>query len=132
MLALALATGTAVLALSAAPSAAKEKEQSGQAKITLSPKFQPVYIDFAKKLDADKARPDVIAAQAKGKAATDEATQKAAMAELAGLLAAEKAQLATVAAAAVTPDDHLVFGSSNCSSAGSRSTAASSARGSWT
>jgi hypothetical protein len=109
---LALAAGTASLALTAAPAAArdKDKDASGAPKITLSPKFQPVYVDLAKKLEADKARPDVIAAQQKVKAATDEATQKAAEAELGGLVAAEKTQLPTVLAAAVTPDDHYVGG----------------------
>lgn len=110
--ALALAAGTASLALSVAPVAAKEKEKepAGQPKITLSPKFQPVYMDLAKKLEADKARPDVVAAQQKAKAATDGASQKAAQAELGALVAAEKAQLTTVMAAAVTPDDHFAGG----------------------
>jgi len=107
-LALALAASAAGLALSISPAAAKE--QSGAPKITLSPKFAPVYSDFAKKLEADKTRPDIVAAQQAAKAATTEAAQKAAQAQLAGLVAAEKAQLATVAAAAVTPDDHYMAG----------------------
>lgn len=105
-LTLALAAGTASLVLNAAPAAAKAKEQSGAPKITLSPKYGPVYTDLAKKLEADKVRPDVLAAQQKAKAATDGTTQKTAQAELGGLLTAEKAQLPTVMAAAVTPDDH--------------------------
>ena len=111
-LTLALAAGTASLALTAAPAAAKQKAEdpAGAPKITLSAKFQPAYVDFAKKLDADKARPDVLAAQAKVKAATDAPTQKAAQAELGALVAAEKAQLPTVTAAATTPDDHYAAG----------------------
>ncbi len=102
--------GIATLAVNAASAAAKDKPQAAQAKITLSPKFQPVYLDFSKKLEADKVRPDIAAAQSKAKAATDGASQKSAQAELAGLLAAEKAQLPAVVAAAATPDDHLMVG----------------------
>lgn len=109
-LTLALVTGTAGLALNAAPAAAKDKAPSGAPKITLSPKFQPVYVPFAKTLEADKTRPDIVAAQSKVKAATDDASQKAAQAALGALVAAEKAQLPTVVAAAVTPDDRLVAG----------------------
>ena len=109
-LTLALFAGTASLVLNAAPAAAKEKEASGAPKITLSAKFQPVYVDFVKKLEADKARPDVLAAQQKVKAATDDASQKAAEAELGALVSAEKAQLPTVLAAATTPDDHYAAG----------------------
>lgn len=107
--ALGLAVSTASLALTAVAKE-KDKDSSGAPKITLSPKFSPVYADLAKKLEADKTRPDVLAAQQKAKAATDAASQKAAQAELGGLIAAEKAQLPTVLAAAVTPDDHYAGG----------------------
>ncbi len=109
---LALAAGTASMALNAGPAAArdKDKDASAQPKITLSPKFAPAYMDLAKKLEADKARPDVIAAQQKAKSATDDATQKPALAELGGLVAADKAQLMALLAAAVTPDDHYAGG----------------------
>lgn len=110
---LTFALAAAGLALNAAPAAAakdKDKDASGAPKITLSPKFQPVYVDLAKKLEADKARPDVVAAQEKVKAATDAATQKSTQAELGGLVAAEKTQLASVLAAAATPDDHYAGG----------------------
>ncbi|MDP9057302.1 MAG: hypothetical protein M3N34_08305 [Pseudomonadota bacterium] len=106
--ALALAASTTALALSAAP--ANAKEQPGAPKISLSAKFGPVYSDFAKKLEADKARPDILAAQQAAKAVTTEAQQKAAQIQLAGLVAAEKAQLPSVVAAAVTPDDHYAAG----------------------
>lgn len=109
-LTLALVTGTAGLALTAAPAAAKDKAPSGAPKISLSPKFQPIYVPFAKTLEADKTRPDIVAAQAKVNAATDDASQKSARAELGALVAAERAQLATTVAAAVTPDDHLMAG----------------------
>ncbi len=107
-LTVALAAGAASLALNAGPVAAKDKEQSGQPKLAVSSKFGPVYTDFGKKLEADKVRPDVIAAQQKAKSATDDASQKAALTELGGLMAAEKAQLPAVLAAAVTPDDHYL------------------------
>lgn len=105
-LTLALAASTAGMAVYAAPAMAKDKPSSGAPKITLSPKFAPVYTEFAKKLDAEKTRPDVVAAEQKLKTATDVAGQKAAQAELDGLIAPLKAQLPAFMAAAVTPDDH--------------------------
>lgn len=106
-LTLALASGAVALALTAS-SVAVAKEQSGQPKISLSPKFQPAYSDFTKKLAAAKARPDILAAQQKVNAASDGASQKAAQAELGALLSAEKTQLPVMKAAAVTDDDHYL------------------------
>jgi tetratricopeptide (TPR) repeat protein len=106
--ALVLAAGTTGMLLAVSPVSAKE--QSGQAKITLSPKFQPAYIALAKQIEADKTRPDLAPAQAKAKAATDNASRNAAAAELGGMLSAEKAQLAAAAALAATADDRFMVG----------------------
>ena len=110
-LAMALAAGLGGALLDAAPALAKDKEQAPAApKISLSGKFAPVYQETVKKIEAAKARPDVVAAGAKYSAAADGASQKAAAAELAGLLGAERSQVQTAVAAATTPDDHYAAG----------------------
>lgn len=99
--------GALVMAMGAglpAPLAAKESAAK------YSEKFIPVFQAAQKAMAAAKARPDVVAAQGKVRAATARDAQAAAIAELGGLLKNEKDAIDKVLAAAQTQDDKFVGG----------------------
>lgn len=75
----------------------REKAPKGGGQMKLSPEFQKVAVTFSQGLDAARAKPEVTAA--KGNAAA-----------LGTALAAEKAQVDPLFAAAATPEDKFVAG----------------------
>jgi tetratricopeptide (TPR) repeat protein len=98
-LAMALGAGLPVQALAKEAAAAKYSE-----------KFIPVFQAAQKAMAAAKARPEVVAGEAKIKAATTRDGQAAAVAELGALLKGEQEAIDKVVAAAQTPDDKYVGG----------------------
>ena len=98
-LAMALGAGLPAQALAKEAAAAKYSE-----------KFIPVFQAAQKAMAAAKARPEVVAGEAKIKAATTRDAQAAAVAELGALLKGEQETIDKVVAAAQTPDDKYVGG----------------------
>lgn len=95
-MAVALATGLALGGLAASPAEAQRREQK-PAPMKLSANFTKVAAPFSQAIEAAKKKPEVVAAR------NDRA-------KLATALAAEKAQLDQVFAAATTPEDKYTAG----------------------